>query len=456
MIRANATWRLVAVAGAAGIVLAACGSDDGDTTDPAATEPAAAGTPLYLVDGNLGNGPLGELAPGTLDGVKGTLPGAQIDDTLKERLNEVDPSLKKIGYSYSPESYDSVIVVALAAQQANSDAGRDMAAEMLEVSANGTKCTTFAECDALIAKGEDIDYDGVSGPIEFDTFGDPTSASIGIYQYDAQNTVPGYNADGEALSYIDDTVAPTEGTPPALTDKKNDGADGQLVIGGYLPLTGSLASLGPPEVAAVELAIGEVNDEGGVLGKPIEWVPGDSSDSANFDKGTQTINGHIAKGVDAIVGAASSSVSLNTLKLVADAGILQISPANTSPDLTTAKDGGLFFRTAPADVLQGRILANLLLEDGHTNVAIISLQDAYGEGLAKYTTIPFEEGGGTVVTETDTVEKAIFYDPTSQSFSAEVTEIKSLDPDAIVLIGFDESAKVVDELVKQGIGPNSE
>lgn len=454
MIRANATWRLVALAGAAGLVLAACGGDDTETTDT--TTDTAAGTPLYLVDGNLGNGPLGELSPGTLEGVKGTLPGAQIDDTLKQRMNEVNPKLKKLGYSYAPESYDAVIVTALAAQQAKSDAGRDMAAEMQEVSANGTKCTTFAECNALIADGEDIDYDGASGPIEFDSFGDPTSASIGIYQYDAMNTVPGYNTDGEALTYIDDSVAPTEGEPPALTDKKNAGADGQLSIGGYLPLTGSLASLGPPEVAAVELAIGEINDEGGVLGKDIVWVPGDSSDSANFDKGAQTIQGHIAKGVDAIVGAASSSVSLNTLKLVTDAGILQISPANTSPDLTTAKDGGLYFRTAPADVLQGRILANLLLEDGHTNVAMLSLQDAYGEGLAKYTTIPFEDGGGTMVTEPDSEEKAIFYDPTAQSFSAEVTEVKGLDPDAIVLIGFDESAKVVDELVKQGIGPNSE
>ena len=128
-------------------------------------------------------------------------------------------------------------------------------------------------------------------------------------------------------TYIDDTVAPTEGTPPALTDKNNDGADGTLQIGGYLPLTGSLASLGPPEVAAVELAIGEVNDEGGVLGKDIEWFPGDSSDSSNFEKGAQTISSHINKGVDAIVGAASSSVSLNTLKQVTDAGILQISPA---------------------------------------------------------------------------------------------------------------------------------
>ncbi|HEX5017216.1 MAG TPA: ABC transporter substrate-binding protein [Actinomycetes bacterium] len=454
MIRANATWRLVAVAGAAGLVLAACGSDD-DSSGDEGSEPAATGTPLYLVDGNVGSGPLGELEPGTLEGTKGTLPGAQISDDLKERLNQVDPKLVRIGYSYAPESYDAVMLVALSAQQAQSDAGRDMAAEMQDISAGGTKCTTFAECNDLISQGEDIDYDGASGPVEFDDFGDPTSASIGIYQYDAKNTVPGYNADGEALAYQSGEIAPTEGNPPALTDKKNDGADGQLQIGGYLPLTGSLASLGPPEVAAVELAIDEVNDEGGVLGKPIQWFPGDSSDSSNFDKGTQTIQGHISKGVDAIVGAASSSVSLNTLKLVTDAGILQISPANTSPDLTTFKDGGLFFRTAPSDVLQGRILADLLLADGVQNLAIISLQDAYGEGLAKYTTLPFEEGGGTVVTEPDTEEKAIFYDPTAQSFSAEVTEIAGLDPDAIVLIGFDESAKVVEELVKQGIGPNS-
>jgi Periplasmic binding protein len=456
MIRANATWRLVAVAGAAGIVLAACGGDDGgETADDTSTEPAAAGTPLYCVDGNVGNGPLGELEPGTMEGVKCTLPGAEVDAEFKDRLNEVNPDLKTIGYSYGPESYDSIIIMALAAQAANSDAGVDMAKQIQEVTINGTKCTTFAECNELIAAGEDIDYDGKSGPIDLDSFGDPTAASIGIYEYDAKNTVPGLNTDGAAVDYIADTIAPTEGTPPAFTDKKNDGADGQLQIGGYLPLTGSLASLGPPEVAGVELAIGEINDEGGVLGKDVEWFPGDSSDSANFDKGTQTIQGHIAKGVDAIIGAASSSVTLNTAKLVSEAGILQVSPAATSPDLTTVKDGGLLWRVSPSDVLQGRILANLMLQDGVTNVAILSLQDAYGEGLAKYTALPFEEGGGTITTSTGDGE-AIFYDPTAQSFTAEVTEIKGQDPDAIVLIGFDESAKVVEELVKQGIGPNSE
>ena len=75
--------------------------------------------------------------------------------------------------------------------------------------------------------------------------------------------------------------------------------------------------------------------------------------------------------------------------------------------------------------------------------------------MAKYTAFFYEDGGGEVVTEPDTEEKAIFYDPTASGFGAEVGQIAALDPDAIVLIGFDESAKVVSEMVKQGIGPNS-
>lgn len=455
MIRVNATWRLVALAGAAGLVLAACGSDDSSSTTDGTTADASTGTPLYLVDGNVGTTPIGELPPGTMDGVKGTLPGAQTGQEFKDRLNTINPKLPKIGYSYGAEAYDAVILVSLSALQANSDAGRAMAAEMQDVSSGGTECTTFKDCADLIKAGTDIDYSGQSGPVELDTFGDPTSAFIGIYQYDAQNTIPGFNAPGEPLSFEAGTIDPTKGTPPKLTTRDNDGAgDGQLKFGGYLPLTGSLASLGPPEVAGVELGVQEVNQAGGVLGKDVLFFSGDSSDSSNFDKGIATIDKQIQRGVDAIVGPASSSVALNTLETVAAAGILQISPATTSPDLTTFPDGGLYFRTAPSDVLQGRVLGNLLNADGLQNVAILSLQDAYGEGLAKYTAQSFESGGGVIVT-TDGNEVAIYYDPTATNFSAEVGKIKALDPDAIVLIGFDESSKVISEMVKQGIGPNS-
>jgi hypothetical protein len=55
---------------------------------------------------------------------------------------------------------------------------------------DGEKCTTFAECKELLEAGEDIDYDGVSGPIEFDDNGDPTKATIGIYEYGPDNKNP--------------------------------------------------------------------------------------------------------------------------------------------------------------------------------------------------------------------------------------------------------------------------
>jgi branched-chain amino acid transport system substrate-binding protein len=141
-------------------------------------------------------------------------------------------------------------------------------------------------------------------------------------------------------------------------------------------------------------------------------------------------------------------VTLNVLDLVTSNGVLMISPANTSPALTTAKDHGLYWRTAPSDVLQGQFVGTLILQDGHSKVAIMSLQDAYGDGLNANVTKAITEGGGQVVAN-------VVYDPKATDFSADVAKVKAAGPDAIVLIGFDESAQVIQELVKQGIGPNA-
>ena len=448
----SAKWRLVAVAGTAALALAAC-SSDADTASDGSESPSIGsetGTPLYLVDGNIGNGPLGELPPGTLDGVVGSLPGAEIESDFRDRLDEVDPELPDIGYSYGPETYDAVMVVALAAQQADSDAGKDISANMRDVSEGGTKCSTWDDCAALLKDGEDIDYDGVSGSIEFDQFGDPTSATIGLYTYNDVNTVPGFNADADPdrpVIFEAGVVEPQTDEAPEITNKVNDGADGTLTVGGLLPITGSLASLGPPEVAGAKLAVREINKGGGVLGNDVKWLPGDSGDTTT-DTASLTVDKHLKQGVDAIIGAASSSVTLSVLDKVAGAGVIQVSPANTSPELTTFPDKGMFFRTAPSDVLQGRVLGNKILADGHQNVAILVLQDSYGEGLASYTTQSIEDGGGTVVATE-------FYPPDAQTFSSQVSVVAATDPEAIVLIGFDESAKVVQEMVQQGIGPNS-
>ena len=102
----------------------------------------------------------------------------------------------------------------------------------------------------------------------------------------------------------------------------------------------------PPEIAGVKLALQKINDAGGVLGKDVKFLPVTPA-TPDFDTAQLTVDKHLQQGVDAIVGPASSSVALTVIDTVTGAGIVMFSPANTSPDLTTATDGGLYFRTAP-------------------------------------------------------------------------------------------------------------
>ncbi len=222
--------------------------------------------------------------------------------------------------------------------------------------------------------------------------------------------------------------------------------DGTLKIGTLLPQTGSLAFLGPPEFAGVGLAVKDINDAGGVNGKQVEVTNSDSGDTST-DTASQSVDRLLSNNVDAIIGAASSSVSLSVIDKITGAGVLQISPANTSPELTDYADKGLYFRTAPSDILQGRVDGDLILADGNTTVGILQLQDSYGTGLGDAFTESFEGGGGQVV------EKVV-YDPKAASFNTEVGKIKAADPEAIILISFEEAKKIIPELVKQGIGPD--
>jgi branched-chain amino acid transport system substrate-binding protein len=223
--------------------------------------------------------------------------------------------------------------------------------------------------------------------------------------------------------------------------------DGVLALGTLLPQTGSLSFLGPPEFAGVDLAVKEINEAGGVLGEQVTVTHTDSGDTTT-DIASQSVDRLITEGVDAIIGAASSSVTLTVLDAVSQNKTVMFSPANTSPDLTTYDDGGFYFRTAPSDVLQGRVMGDLVISDGHANVGIMALQDPYGEGLADNVQTSVEEGGGAIAGDAP-----IIYDPNAASFSTEVTEMKSRNPDAIVLIAFDETRTIIPEMVNQGIGP---
>lgn len=221
-----------------------------------------------------------------------------------------------------------------------------------------------------------------------------------------------------------------------------------LVVGTLLPETGTLAFLGPPEIAGVQLAINDVNGAGGVLDQPVTLIPGDSGDTTT-DTANTTVDRLLAGGADVIVGAASSSVSLKVIDKIASAGVVEFSPANTSDQFVCYPDKGMYFRTAPTDVLQAQALSQLIANDGAQRVAILALNDPYGTGLAANTAKNLEEAG----IPADQIQTTI-YDPNAQSFNAEVDGVKTFNPDAVAVIGFEESAKILTRMHAVGIGPS--
>ena len=128
--------------------------------------------------------------PTVLAGMRGTLPGVDVDGQLaefREQLLAVDSAL--VDFSYAAESYDTVIILALAATVAGSDDGVSVGAAINDVTRGGEKCATYAECVVLAEAGTDLDYDGVSGPLEFRDEGEPTQASILILEFDETGTI---------------------------------------------------------------------------------------------------------------------------------------------------------------------------------------------------------------------------------------------------------------------------
>jgi len=221
--------------------------------------------------------------------------------------------------------------------------------------------------------------------------------------------------------------------------------DGVLRIGSLLPQTGDLAFLGPPEFAGVDLAIQDINAAGGVLGKDVEEFDADSGDGTPDIAGAE-VDKLFNNNVDAIIGAAASGVSVSVIDKITGSGVVHFSPANTAAGFDTYDDNGLYFRTAPSDRLQGQVLANLAVEDGFSNVAVMARQDFYGEGLAEQVQATLEEKGATV-------SEFVLYAADAQNYTAEVNKVAASNPDAVVLIAFEETTKIVPQLIAKNVGP---
>lgn len=178
------------------------------------------------------------------------------------------------------------------------------------------------------------------------------------------------------------------------------------------------------------------------MGLTIEVVYRDSGDTTT-DIATVSVTDLLSQDVSAVIGAASSGVSFTVIDQITAAGVVHFSPANTSPDFTDYEDNGLYFRTAPSDLLQGEVLGNQIAADGASTLGLLVLNDPYGTGLAEATKASFEAAGGEVVAEE-------LFNTGDSNFDAQLSAINAANPDAVAVITFDEAKIVIPALVGSG------
>ena len=204
----------------------------------------------------------------------------------------------------------------------------------------------------------------------------------------------------------------------------------EIKVGMVMSFTGPLESLVPPMVDGAELAFNEANASGELLdGSTITLVKGDATciDSAAAVTAAEQV---VAEGVVAIFGADCSGVpKAITQNVGMPNGIPNISPAATSPSLTTEPDNGLFYRTAPSDARGGEVLAGITADKGVKSVAITYINNDYGVGLADVFEAAVKAAGVEVTAK-------IAHEGDKADYSAEVGVLSAAGGDALAVLGY--------------------
>lgn len=202
-------------------------------------------------------------------------------------------------------------------------------------------------------------------------------------------------------------------------------------IGVLLSFTGPIESMTPGMADSVDQALAEANTSGRFLnGSKLVDIRADATctDASAATAAAERLVS--AEKVTAIVGADCSGATIAVLNNVAVPNqTVMVSPASTSPALTTIDDKGLFFRVAPSDARQGQVLSDILIGRDIRKVAVTYTNNDYGKGLSDAFTAAFKTAGGVVTIEAP-------HDEAKGDYSAEVGALASAGGDLLVVLGY--------------------
>ena len=206
------------------------------------------------------------------------------------------------------------------------------------------------------------------------------------------------------------------------------GGGDTIKIGEFASLTGKDATFGISSHQGTLMAIEQANAAGGVLGKKIQLVTED--DECKPGESSTVVNKLISRdNVIAVLGEVASTRSMEAAKICQDNKVPMISPSSTNPDVT--KTGDYIFRVCFIDPFQGTVMANFATKTLKLKrVAVFTdVKSDYSKGLAKFFKEQFKANGGEITTELD-------YNGGDKDFKAQLTSIKSANPDGVFVPGY--------------------
>lgn len=214
----------------------------------------------------------------------------------------------------------------------------------------------------------------------------------------------------------------------------------EIKIGAVLPLTGSAAVWGENAKMGLEIALDEVNQEGGVKGKNVKLIFEDSqSDPAKAVSSLQKLNS--TEKVPAVIGDIASSSVLAMAPVAEREKVVLLSPGASNPDISQA--GEYIFRNWQSDALEGEIDAKFAYHDmGYRKIAVLYVNNAYGGGLKDVFERTFKQLGGKILASEPFEQGAI-------EMRSQLNKIASTNPDAIYMPGYPPEMAIILKQAKE-------
>ena len=224
-------------------------------------------------------------------------------------------------------------------------------------------------------------------------------------------------SDSSSPDSVDETII------AATTTVRPD--DGALLVGAIIPRDGVAAELGLSMSDALTLAVTEINEAGGVGGKPVRLIEREEGD--NEATASLAMQELIQLGVDAIIGPTSSTNTLATLGTAVDAGVLTCSPTASALALDSFPDNGLFIRTIASDSLQAKALATLVESSGSSSAVVVYVDDNYGRPFAQAARL-------AVLSEGTSVTAMVPFNASEETMASAVAAVVATQAEVVVVI----------------------